>query len=81
MRTLKELRIANGLTQIEVAQLFKVSSRTIQNMEKDSSNIKDRLLSKYIIAFQVSYNDIFSLLLIRKFRIKRREKEINNNKL
>lgn len=59
MRTLKELRIANGLTQIEVAQLFKVSSRTIQNMEKDSSNIKDRLLSKYIIAFQVSYNDIF----------------------
>ncbi|WP_426458460.1 helix-turn-helix transcriptional regulator [Staphylococcus nepalensis] len=59
MRTLKELRIANGLTQIELAQLFKVSSRTIQNMEKDSSNIKDSLLSKYLAAFQVSYDDIF----------------------
>lgn len=59
MRTLKELRISNGLTQIELAQLFKVSSRTIQNMEKDSSNIKDSLLSKYLAAFQVSYDDIF----------------------
>lgn len=59
MRTLKELRISNGLTQIELAQLFKVSSRTIQNMEKDSSNIKDSLLSKYLAAFQVSYDDNF----------------------
>ena len=59
MITLKELRISNGLTQIELAQLFKVSSRTIQNMEKDSSNIKDSLLSKYLAAFQVSYDDIF----------------------
>ncbi|PTI80934.1 XRE family transcriptional regulator [Staphylococcus xylosus] len=59
MRTLKELRIANGLTQIELAQLFKISPRTIQNMEKDSSNIKDSLLSKYLTAFQVSYDEIF----------------------
>lgn len=59
MRTLKELRNSNGFTQIELAQLFKVSSRTIQNMEKDSSNIKDSLLSKYLAAFQVSYDDIF----------------------
>ncbi|HDL6577561.1 TPA: helix-turn-helix transcriptional regulator, partial [Enterococcus faecalis] len=48
-----------GLTQEELADLFKVTSRTIQNMEKDSSNIKDSLLKKYMDAFAVKYDDIF----------------------
>lgn len=74
MRTLKELRISNGLTQIELAQLFKVSSRTIQNMEKDSSNIKDSLLSKYLAAFQVSYDDIFLGNEYENFVLKERKK-------
>lgn len=59
MQTLKELRIKYGLTQEELADLFKVTSRTIQNMEKDSSNIKDSLLKKYMDAFGVKYDDIF----------------------
>ena len=59
MKTLKELRTDYGLTQKELGDLFKVSSRTIQNMEKDSTNIKDSLLSKYMSAFNVKYDDIF----------------------
>ena len=59
MKTLKELRIEYGLTQEELADLFKVTSRTIQNMEKDSSNIKDSLLKKYMDAFAVKYDYIF----------------------
>lgn len=59
MKTLKELRVEYGLTQEELADLFKVTSRTIQNMEKDSSNIKDSLLKKYMEAFAVKYDDIF----------------------
>lgn len=59
MKTLKELRVEYGLTQEEFADLFKVTSRTIQNMEKDSSNIKDSLLKKYMDAFAVKYDDIF----------------------
>ncbi|WP_208773725.1 helix-turn-helix domain-containing protein [Enterococcus faecalis] len=59
MKTLKELRVEYGLTQEELADLFKVTSRTIQNMEKDSSNIKDSLLKKYMDAFAVKYDDIF----------------------
>lgn len=59
MQTLKELRTSYNLTQDELAKLFNVSSRTIQNMEKDSSNIKDSLLSKYMEAFGVKYDDIF----------------------
>ncbi|PQF13698.1 helix-turn-helix transcriptional regulator [Enterococcus faecalis] len=59
MKTLKELRIEYGLTQEELGDLFKVTSRTIQNMEKDSSNIKDSLLKKYMDAFAVKYDDIF----------------------
>lgn len=59
MKTLKQLRSENFLTQEELASLFGVSSRTIQNMEKDSSNIRDELLSKYMRAFNVKYDDIF----------------------
>lgn len=59
MKTLKELRTDHGLTQEELGDLFSVSSRTIQNMEKDSTNIKDSLLSKYMTAFNVKYDDIF----------------------
>ncbi|PNZ26182.1 XRE family transcriptional regulator [Staphylococcus rostri] len=59
MKTLKELRIDYGMTQEELGKLFGVSSRTIQNMERDSTNIKDSLLSKYMDAFNVKYDDIF----------------------
>lgn len=59
LKTLKELRMGYNLTQEELANLFEVSSRTIQNVEKDSSNIKDSLLSKYLSAFNVSYDEIF----------------------
>lgn len=59
METLKDLRLRHGLTQEETAEMFGVTSRTIQNMEKDSSNIKDSLLKKYMTAFNVSYDQIF----------------------
>lgn len=59
MKTLKDLRTSYNLTQEELAEMFDVTSRTIQNMEKDSTNIKDSLLKKYMIAFDVSYDEIF----------------------
>ena len=59
VKTLKELRTGSGLTQEELAKLFSVTSRTIQNMEKDSSNIRDGLLKKYLDAFDVKYDEIF----------------------
>jgi len=59
MKTLKELRVMHSLTQEELADLFEVTSRTIQNMEKDSSNIKDSLLRKYMVAFSAGYDEIF----------------------
>lgn len=45
MKTLKELRVEYGLTQDELAELFEVSSRTIQNLEKNSSHIKQTVLT------------------------------------
>lgn len=59
MVTLKQLRQLNGLTQKELANLFEVSERTIYSLEKDSSNIRDSILKKYIKAFNVKYDDIF----------------------
>ncbi|MFD1902513.1 helix-turn-helix transcriptional regulator [Enterococcus termitis] len=59
IKSLKELRTENGLTQVELAELFNVSVGTIINMEKDSTNIKDSLLTKYLKAFEVEYDAIF----------------------
>lgn len=59
MKTLKQLRTSVDLSQKELAKIIEVSDRTIQNMEKDSSNIRDSLLSKYMKAFNVKYDDIF----------------------
>lgn len=59
MKTLRQLREGYGLTQTELAELFSVSPRTIQNLEKDSSNIKNSMLEKYLRAFNVKFDDIF----------------------
>ena len=75
MNTLKELRVSYGLTQEELANLFKVSPRTIQNMEKDSTNIKDSLLSKYIKAFNVKYDEIFIGNKYEKFEQTQKKKK------
>lgn len=77
MKTLKELRVNHNLTQEELSELFDVSVRTIQNMEKNSENIKDSLLSKYIEAFGVSYDQIFLGNEYENFVfIKRKKQEI-----
>lgn len=59
MKTLKEVRVENGITQKELANFFNVSDRTIYNVERDSSNIKDSLLAKYRKAFGLNYDEIF----------------------
>jgi hypothetical protein len=59
MLTLKGLRQAYNFTQGELAKLFEVTTKTIQNMEVDSSNIKSAMLKKYLKAFNVAYEDVF----------------------
>ena len=39
MKSLEQLRKGVGLSQLELATLFKVSDRTIYNYERDSTNI------------------------------------------
>lgn len=59
MITLKQLRLSRGISAKELSDVFGVDTQTIYNNEKDSSNIKDSLLSKYLHAFNVGYDDIF----------------------
>lgn len=59
MITLRQLRQSKGISAKELADAFKVDKQTIYNNEKDSSNIKDSLLSKYLKAFDVTYDDLF----------------------
>lgn len=59
MQTLKQLRQNAGVTQKELAELFGVTDRTIQYLEKDSSNISNNMIEKYINAFGVTYDEIF----------------------
>ena len=65
--TLEAMRISKGLTQVELAEKFEVSSQTIARLEKDSSDIGYQLLKKYMVFFNVKFDDIF-LGKIRKFR-------------
>ena len=57
--TLEAMRINKGLTQTELAQEFEVSSQTIARMEKDSADIGYQLLKKYMLYFNVKFDDIF----------------------
>jgi len=57
--TLEAMRINKGLTQTELAREFEVSSQTIARMEKDSSDIGYQLLKKYMLYFNVKFDDIF----------------------
>ncbi|TLQ07083.1 helix-turn-helix transcriptional regulator [Marinilactibacillus psychrotolerans] len=75
MKTLKQLRLSVGISQSELAAMFGVSSKTIQNMEKDSSNIKDSLLSKYLKAFEIGYDEIFLGKEYEIFEFEKRKKE------
>lgn len=59
IKTLSELRKSMSLTQEELAKIFGVTSRTIQNMEKDSTNIRYELVKKYMNFFAVGYDEIF----------------------
>lgn len=60
MITLRQLRLSRGITAQQLADAFGVDKQTIYNNEKDSSNIKDSLLSKYLEAFNINYDEIFS---------------------
>ena len=57
--TLEAMRINKGLTQLELAEKFEVSSQTIARLEKDSSDIGYQLLKKYMDYFNVKFDDIF----------------------
>ena len=81
MKTLKDLRTSYNLTQEELAEMFDVTSRTIQNMEKDSTNIKDSLLKKYMIAFDVSYDEIFLGKEYENFEFNKARKNLIKKKL
>lgn len=54
-----DLRLSCGLKRDELGNILGVSDRTIYRYEKDSSNIPNDLLHKYMILFDVSYDDIF----------------------
>ena len=81
MKTLKDLRSSYNITQEELGEMFGVTSRTIQNIEKDSTNIKDSLLKKYMIAFDVSYDEIFLGKEYEIFEFDKSRKNLIKNKL
>lgn len=75
MITLKQLRLSRGITAQQLADAFGVDKQTIYNNEKDSSNIKDSLLSNYLEAFDVKYDDIFLGDKYEIFAFEKRAKE------
>ena len=57
--TLKSLRVTVNLTQKEMASLIGISENSLGNLEKDSTNIKNWILDKYVEIFDISVDDIF----------------------
>ncbi|WP_368651808.1 helix-turn-helix transcriptional regulator [Lactococcus raffinolactis] len=57
--TLKSLRVTVNLTQKEMASLISISENSLGNLEKDSTNIKNWILDKYVEIFDISVDDIF----------------------
>lgn len=57
--TLRTLRERAGFTQKEVADLLGVTSNTINNWEKDSTNLKDHYTKQFMAIYKVGYDDIF----------------------
>ncbi|CAM1355885.1 helix-turn-helix domain-containing protein [Tenacibaculum halocynthiae] len=56
---LKELRKNKGETQSELADILKVSLRTIQNYEKGSVTIPNEKLKQISLHYNVTFSDIF----------------------
>lgn len=57
--TLRTLRERAGFTQKEVAELIGVTPNSINNWEKDSTNLKDHYTKKFMVIYGVGYDDIF----------------------
>ena len=57
--TLRTHRERAKLTQKEVAEMIGVTPNTINNWEKDSSNLKDFYTKKFMEIYKVTYDDIF----------------------
>ncbi|WFB96945.1 helix-turn-helix transcriptional regulator [Lactococcus lactis] len=57
--TLRTHRERAKLTQKEVAEMIGVTPNTINNWEKDSSNLKDFYTKKFMEVYKVTYDDIF----------------------
>ncbi|WP_203362410.1 helix-turn-helix transcriptional regulator [Bacillus sp. REN10] len=79
-RTLNELRESAGLNQAELADILEISPKTLWLYEKDSSNIPDELIKKYMYLFDVPYEEIFFGIKYEKFvQVKARVIERANN--
>lgn len=57
--SLRELRLSCGLMGKELGDILGISDRTVFAYEKDSSNIPNDLLRKYMLLFSVTYDEIF----------------------
>lgn len=79
-RALHELREGVGLTQSQFAKILGISDKTLWIYERDSSNIPNRILSKVLYLFNISYDEIFlgpkyDLIVLRKNNLLNRLEE------
>ncbi len=58
---IKELRVKLGITQQELADMVKVSSRTIISLEKEQYNPSLMLAYKLSLIFNTSVEDLYCL--------------------
>ena len=60
-KTIKRLRVKNGLTQNDLAIKLKITKQTLNNYEKGKRKINIRLLAKLCVIFDITADEVLEI--------------------
>ena len=73
---LKEARIANGLTQKELAQIIGVTTGAIGNYEIETSSPKEPILIKLMETLKIDANYLYQDYIFEEMSITEKERQL-----
>lgn len=60
--TFKELRVSNGLTQVQMAEMLGISQKSISMIEIGERKPSPRVIKRIKAAFKLSANEMWEIL-------------------
>jgi transcriptional regulator with XRE-family HTH domain len=59
---IKDYRLLRGLTQEQLAEKLEISTRQLQRIENEESEISMKIFRKLVITLQINNNDIIKFI-------------------